>query len=372
MGGCTSITTLPDSIDRLSRLQVLKLGECENLQKLPSSIGRLTALQELHLNVCRSLQALPDSITALSKLRWLELWDCLSISKLPISFGHLIGLTYLVIDLVTEWQAVAIGQLNALEFLLVSKCSNEAITALDSSGALISLHQLYYFGVMYSLSMTKLPKTIGLLTNLGHLLLYQCWKLRKLPNCIGHLKLLETLFVMECLSLETLPSSLGALACLQELRIIKCISLKKLPTSIGLLSSLHVLTIDGCDMLQSLPESIKHLHVLRMLTIMDCGSLEGMGVVRALQGLRIWGRSTSITSELPGSCLMVVDSNFFDPAWYENVFDLFLFIKNLYRSNLKEVQVVEADACGYLRLVQDPESKRLMWQRVYTFQFFKS
>ena len=350
---------LPDSIGCLSRLELLHLGGCWNLQKLPSSFGRLTALRELYLLDCSKLETLPDSITALSGLQWLGLWGCSSISNLPTTLGRLTGLTsWLSMDLATEGQAVALAQLNApFPMLMVRKCNDEAISVLDGLGGLGNLNHLSCFGFIECSSMTKLPKAIGLLMNLIWLELFECERLRKLPNCIGQLKLLRKLIVKKCRGVETLPSSLGALTQLRVLWIVECVSLTKLPTSLGHLSRLRQLCIEGCSALRYLPECVRQLDALKILTV-DCGNLEAMGVVRALRGLRIWG-CTSIM-ELPGSSLMVVDSNFWDPAWYQDLGYL-----NAVRGELKELQVVEANDCGLLRLVQERDRGRVMWQRVH-------
>ena len=354
LSNCTSI------IGRLSRLQVLDLNWCGKLQMLPSSIGQLTALKELRLGLSRSLEALPDSITALSQLQRLYLEDCTSRSKLPATDELMTGLLNSNKSLATEWLAVGIGQLNVLKYLLVRGCTDEAITALDSSGALTNLHQLSRLRFIDCPSMTKLPETIGLLTNLDSLSLWNCEKLWDLPISIGQLKLLTRLFLRYCSSLETLPESLGALASLQQLLIFNCASITRIPASIGHLSGLFQLHMQGCGSLQSFPDSLSQLNGLARLEILDCGnSLEGLDLRRALQGLRIWG-CTSIT-QLPGSCLMVVDSNFESPAWIWNIVQEISVC-----CNLKEVREVEVNDCGYLRhVLEDSESGRAVLHRVH-------
>ncbi|KAG0615448.1 hypothetical protein M758_5G041800 [Ceratodon purpureus] len=359
---CNSITTLPDSIGRLSRLQTLDLDLCKSLQKLPSSIGQLTALEVLRLYRCKSLEALPDTFTALSALRWLSVCGCSSFPELPTTFGLMTGISHLYIDLGTESQALAIAQLTALEVVFAWECTDEAVDALDSSGALRNLHHLRRFYYFNCPSMTKLPETIGLLTTLKLLYLWGCEEVRELPNSIGRLKLLTHLSLIECSRLETLPDTLGALTSLQCLRIQDCPSLTKLPTSIGQLSSLRWLWMEGCGELRSVPHSLRQLNALEGLQISDCGSLEGMGLLRALQGLRIWG-CTSAT-ELPGSCLVVVDSNSWSPTSIWDRDDYWFW--SLSHCNVKEVRVVEANDCGFFRHVQeDSESGRPILQRVH-------
>ncbi|KAG0608200.1 hypothetical protein M758_8G086800 [Ceratodon purpureus] len=361
MKGCTSITTLPDSIGQLSRLQKLDLFACKNLQKLPSMIGQLTWLKYLHLQVCESLESLPDSITALSRMQRLHIHTCTSMSKVPETMGLMTGLTQFSTDLATEWQAAAVGQLHdGLKRLTVVNCSDEGIAWLDRKSSLAHLHHLNTFEFRYCPAMSKLPHTIGLLTNLDHLTLWRCENLRELPNCIGQLKLLTRLHLRRCSSLETLPDCLGALTSLEYLWIAHCRSLTKLPESIGHLSRLRDLNIEGCGELQPLPESLRQLSALVWLGILDCGSLEGLGVLRVLPGLRIWG-CTSV-SDLSGSCLIVLGRNYVDPSsYFYDDSNQWQFV----RGDLKKLRVVEANDCGFLRLVQDTESGRSILQRVH-------
>ena len=279
-------------------------------------------------------------------------------SKLPRAFGLLTSLTDLHLDLVTGFQAAGIRHLNALKALSLSECTDEVVCEFDRSGTLENLDQLHQFGFFECKFITKLPKTIGLSSNLKELLLYGCEKLQELPNSIGQLQLLTVLCVKKCCSLETLPNSLGALTSLKDLGLVGCRAIRRLPASIGDLSSLRGLWIQGCDELEPLPDSLRQLNALQRFQILDCGSLEGLGALSVLQGLRIWGR-TSIT-ELPGSCLQVLDGNFWNPDWYWEMEG-----PTRVRRNLKELQVVEANDCGLLLRVQDTQSQRLILQRVF-------
>ncbi|KAG0563627.1 hypothetical protein KC19_8G046500 [Ceratodon purpureus] len=360
MTNCTSIITLPDSIGQLSRLQLLDLDGCRSLQKLPSTIGQLSQLEKLRLQKCENLESLPDSIPALPRLQQFYLYKCTSMSKGPETMGLMTGLTKFTTDLATEWQAVAVGQQHGLKELIVWKCSDEGITWLDRNTSLAHLHHLSDFIFRDCPAMSKLPHTIGLLTNLDFLYLWRCENLRELPNCIGQLKLLTSLYLGRCSSLETLPDCLGALTSLEVLSITHCRSLTKLPESIGHLSRLEQLMIEGCGELQPLPESLRQLSALVWLGILDCGSLEGLGVLRVVPGLRIWG-CTSVTN-LSGSCLIVLDDNRYYSSWYRYDDSNEFFPV---RGDLKEMRVVEANDCGFLRLVQDAESGRSILQRVH-------
>ena len=360
---CTSITKLPDSIGRLSKLRVLDLGCCEKLQNLPTSIAQLTALEELCLGRCKSLEALPDFLTALSRLQRLHIGECFtSAPKLPAALGLVTSLTSLQISLATKGQACGLGQLYLLEKLHVRSCTDEVITVLDRSRTFGDLARLRHLEFRDCPSMTKIPESIGLSMNLQSLSLVRCEKVKELRNSIERLKNLKILYLRYCTSLETLPDSLGSLTSLIHFCIVSCTSITELPKSVGNLSRLRTLHLQDCGELRSLPDSLSRLDALRRLLILECGSnLEGLGVLRALRGLRIWGCS-SIT-ELPGPCLAVVDSNYQSQhACIQNqewLWDC---------RNLKEVQVEEANDCGFLRHVRNPKSDQVILQRVHNLK----
>ena len=160
-----------------------------------------------------------------------------------------------------------------------------------------------------------LPETIRFLTNLTTIHFWECDKLRELPNSIGQvLKVLKLLCIMRCSSLETLPDSLGALTSLESLILVGCTSMTQLPVSVDQLSCLDRLHIQDFPALLSLPDSIRHLNELQALEILDCGLLEELEVLRVLQGLRNWGCTS--TTQLPGSCVMVVDHTYYEPELY--------------------------------------------------------
>ncbi|KAG0609809.1 hypothetical protein M758_7G015700 [Ceratodon purpureus] len=313
-------------------------------------------LESLSVYGCRRLEALPDTVSALSKLSGLYMWACSpSMSKLPL----MTGVTGLMLDLANEEQAGGIGKLLALKVLgLMEQTTDEAITALDSLGTLTNLRKLFTVQFMGCTPLTKIPETIGQLTRLDILELLDCENLQQLPNSICQLKLLWRLRLVNCNNVKTLPDSLGEMTNLQYLWIYKCKLFAELPQSIGQLPRLRELRIQGCNNLQSLPDSMRHLSTLCLLEVFDCGILEGLGALRMLRGFRLWG-CTSVT-ELPGSCLRVLDSDYFNPTWFSDLEGIYPI-----PLKLKDLGLVEETACGALRLVQeDAGSRRTILQRV--------
>ena len=88
LGGCTSLTALPESLGQLRALTTLNLGNCTSLAALPESIGQLRALTTLNLRYCTSLTALPESIGQLRALTKLNLSYCRSLAAESIKRGE--------------------------------------------------------------------------------------------------------------------------------------------------------------------------------------------------------------------------------------------------------------------------------------------
>ncbi|XP_072973443.1 disease resistance protein RGA2-like [Typha angustifolia] len=71
---CNPIETLPESMTRLRRLQILKLSYCWNLQKLPQGMSKMTNLKILDITNCNRLDGMPPRMGRLTKLETLPLF----------------------------------------------------------------------------------------------------------------------------------------------------------------------------------------------------------------------------------------------------------------------------------------------------------
>ena len=122
-----NITTLPDSIGRLLRLEKLDLTYCSELGDLPESLGELTGLQNLVLQGCDTLDMVPaigESIGRLTNLTNLDLAGT-KITSLPKSLGGLLALKELVLFDCFSLQELpkSLGSLTNLQTLNLEGCS---------------------------------------------------------------------------------------------------------------------------------------------------------------------------------------------------------------------------------------------------------
>ncbi|XP_059077324.1 disease resistance protein RPV1 isoform X2 [Cryptomeria japonica] len=296
---CHDLSSLPDSIGKLSHLQLLKLRYCPNLSSLPDTIGNLSQLQKLDLGKCFGLRSLPDTIGNLSQLQKLDLGWFMS-SSLPDRIGNLSQLQKLGLSMSESLSSLpdSIGNLSQLQELDLS--GRGSLSSLPNSiGNLSHLAKLDLKGCN---SLSSLPDSIGKLSQLSELNLLRCNSLSSLPDSIGNLSQLNRL-LYECVNLSSLPDSIGKLSQLQELDLLGCGSLSSLPNSIGNLSQLAKLDLEGCNSLSSLPDSIGKLSQLSELNLLGCNSLsslpDSIGKLSQLQYLSL-GCCNSLSS-LPDS-----------------------------------------------------------------------
>ncbi|XP_074356722.1 TMV resistance protein N-like [Apium graveolens] len=318
--GCTNLTTTPD-FNRFPWLETLDLGCCRSLEEVHTSVGTLVRLVSLNLVHCRNLETLPDSICSLRALEVLKIGYCislealptelgsieslkelhayaLSVSKLPDSIGSLTNLVEL--DLSHNWNLEtlqdSICSLRALEVLDISYCTSlEALpTELGSIESLKELHAC-------ELSVSKLPDSIGRLSNLVLLDLRFNKNLETLPDSICSLRALEVLNIGYCTRLKALPTELGSIESLKELHACE-LSVSKLPDSIGRLSNLVLLDLRFNKNLETLPDSICSLRALEVLNIGYCTRLKALptelGSIESLKELHACELSVS---KLPDS-----------------------------------------------------------------------
>ncbi|KAJ1384864.1 Virus X resistance protein-like, coiled-coil domain [Sesbania bispinosa] len=114
----SSITELPDSIDKCKHLRYLDLSNCFRLTSLPKSIGNLVGLQSLKLSMCEKLESGAEVITKLISLRRLDIEGCKAFkSMMPLGFGQLTSLQSLSNFVVGDDENKQPAKLNELKEL---------------------------------------------------------------------------------------------------------------------------------------------------------------------------------------------------------------------------------------------------------------
>ncbi|XP_058785909.1 putative disease resistance protein At3g14460 [Vicia villosa] len=126
------ITSLPDSIGRLSHLCYLDLSHTA-LQTLPDSICDLRNLQTLKLTNCRSLASFPPRICNLINLRCLDVRDS-GVQEMPFQMNKMTSLRTLTDFIVSknDTRLEGLATLSNLKTLTISKLQNVAF-AMDAS-----------------------------------------------------------------------------------------------------------------------------------------------------------------------------------------------------------------------------------------------
>ena len=133
LSNCPHLRCLPDTLGRLSSLEVLSVhGQLNRgLHTLPESMGNLSNLQLLDLTGCRKVTMLPSSFASLHKLKKLALGYCTSLLELPDALRQLSSLTVLDLSCCRSLTALPmfLGALTKLELLDLGGCKGLDITA---------------------------------------------------------------------------------------------------------------------------------------------------------------------------------------------------------------------------------------------------
>jgi len=230
---------LPASLSDLRALRSLTIQNFSALHILPESIGRLTSLEILHIEGCHPLQELPGmsamkhltSFTLdnsvlkelpclghMNRLQYLYLWSLSDLAKLPSSIGNLTGLRDLrIVSCRMIMELPTIEGLMSLETLHIESC--DTLRELPASIDALMVLQTLHLNLLPNLK--ALPVSIGALIALTNLNVYFCG-LTDLPSSIESLTALRTLMLSQEMhpdgrALKTLACALPALRLLQRL-----------------------------------------------------------------------------------------------------------------------------------------------------------
>lgn len=223
------ITTIPDEIFTLSKLETLRLSDSK-VTSLPSGgWGELRALRSVELPHGAPF---PDDLGD-APLEMSE-WDlrCQRDQVLPESFGRLAGIATLMLS--------------------------NSVKKLPSSMAKMAVLEVLYLGN----KITALPDDIGALPRLRELHV-QDSKLSKLPDSLGHAPSLVTLHIGDN-QIKKIPASLGSAPKLELLRLSNN-PISEIPEELAGLRSLKQLGLSGTQIV-ALPPAFANL-ALKALTL---------------------------------------------------------------------------------------------------------
>ena len=148
----TTVEKLPSSIECLTALTSLNLGDCQNLECLPSNMDSLRSLEELLLPGCLKLSALPENVW---KMKWLKKLDLsgpgiIRVSQNELNLGGMFRLQRIGLN--------CIGFLSTLKYLTLS--GNSLVTLPASISQLSKLEALDLSNCFKLQSLPELPSTV--------------------------------------------------------------------------------------------------------------------------------------------------------------------------------------------------------------------
>ncbi|WOG86613.1 hypothetical protein DCAR_0205830 [Daucus carota subsp. sativus] len=264
MSHSPNLTMTPD-FTRLPCLETLNLRGCSSLEEVHISIGSLGRLVSLDLKHCGKLRSLPDCICSLRTLEVLDITCCISLDALPIELGNIGSLKKLDASVLSVLKLPdSIGHLSNLVRLSIYQCKN-ILTLPDSLGNLSSLE---YLNISFWEKLEELPYILGKITSLRQLHAVCVNMLKMLPD-ISQLLNLEELDLRSChhlLSISELPPNL------KRIEAKGCRSLIRLP-DLSTLKQLQRLDLGYCKVLTDI-QGLEELTSLAYLNLTKCGSME--------------------------------------------------------------------------------------------------
>uniref|UniRef100_A0A2N9FP54 TIR domain-containing protein n=1 Tax=Fagus sylvatica TaxID=28930 RepID=A0A2N9FP54_FAGSY len=288
LSGCSKIHNLPENLWNVEGLEMLDLGKTA-IKELPSSVERLTSLTDLILKGCEYLVCLPNTICNLKLLRHLDLFGCSNFENLPENLGNIEGLEILILsEVAIKELPSSVEGLTRLRFLSLTNCKN--LVCLPST--ICKLKSLRYLDLFGCSKFENLPENLWNLKGMKHLDLSET-TIKEVPSSFVLLKNLEELLICGCkgalssfcymppsqVLVSVLFASLSGLHSLRSLNLSDC-DIWAIPNDIGCLYSLKWLNLRGNNFV-SLPKSISELPHLNYLYLDGCKRLRALPDVQS-------------------------------------------------------------------------------------------
>jgi len=161
LGGCTKLEKTPD-FTGASNLQYLDMDGCTSLSTVHESIGALTKLKFLSFRNCTNLVGMPNSVKMMKFLVTLDFCGCLELTTLPLRWtysSYMTSLIFLDLSFCNLHEVPdGIGRLRTLERLNLQGNKFDSLP-----NGLYSLERLAYMNLSHCHEL----QTIGLLPSKG-------------------------------------------------------------------------------------------------------------------------------------------------------------------------------------------------------------
>ncbi|QHO40114.1 Putative disease resistance protein [Arachis hypogaea] len=242
----SGITTLPECVSRLQKLQILKLEDCLYLSCLPKHLTQLKDLRHLLIEECHSLVEMPPNIGELKCLRTLNLFivdkkEGRGLSELrDLQLGGKLRIKGLE-NVINEGDArdANLSAKKKLENLYLSWGSSDSRRGANAERILEALEppsNLKSFG-MNGYSGVELPswmQNTSILSSLVMVILYDCKNCKHLPP-LGKLPHLTVLYVSGMKDVKYIDEDSYDGVDEKAFKSLKDLTLSKLPNLEGML-----------------------------------------------------------------------------------------------------------------------------------------
>ncbi|CAI5477920.1 unnamed protein product [Closterium sp. Yama58-4] len=283
--GCPRLSSLPEGLHFLPKLEHLTLQDCSTMiftEWSPLFSLQLSVTIIIISNTFQNIKCLPESFLSLSHLRHLELRHLRLDEQLiaPSAVTDASARAHASLRLLSSLVHLGISnsylpalpsnldELRELKVLLLDRCY--LISSLPP--ALCNLSKLEHLS-LDSLPLTHLLENLGQLTALRRLTLQSCKSLPGLPSSLTLPSSLRLMTIANCPRISSLPDSISSLSHLTSLELRSLHGLYLLPSSFALLPSLVKLSLQGCKWLRALPDGLGSLSSLREVDLGGCAQL---------------------------------------------------------------------------------------------------
>lgn len=264
-----TIETLPDDIEKLKQLKIVKLWQLSNLTALPRFSGEVE-IEELHLVNLPALKNFADGFPVLPSLKVLRIQNVGNVEnslELPTTLFDAENLENI---LIAHCQLKEIPKnISSLKKLTNLGLGNLPITELPES--IGDLDELSILQITNCPALTALPKTISNLNKLIRFNFTGLSRIEKIEGDYSNLASLKNVNITYCENLESIDESLAKNISVEVVRMTDLPVLKVLPPFGKLNINLRKLDIERTPSLEKISETIVDIDRLEQLNLMGLG-----------------------------------------------------------------------------------------------------